>query len=223
MEKEGKIKRLENNKLSMKKIKKEVLSIYKYIKGIEFSNEQTRKIEEIIKLKKNKEIDFEECVRKIIPIYKSSLVFEKRKKENKEILRYFSYLFVSINETRWLDGKYQNEIEPISREIKKEERKHGLKDGEFFLLSDTPKEIKALNKKYDEILNEKELEIFKEFLPKEILDFFSSELYNLQKERKRDLRKVKDKDKDKELRKINKKEIQFMNIYYNEFQICYKN
>lgn len=207
----------------MEKIRKEVLHIYDHIKKIERAQKQEKQLKELLNKKKKKKIDFEDFTKGVIRIHSADLIYKKRNSRNKEILRYFSNLLVFVNEDRWMSGKYQNELEPISKNIRREEKRHGLKDGEFFPLDNSPKEIQRLNEKYNEVLREKEEDVFKEFLSDEIREFFASELNALKKERENDLKNIKQKIKKKKKNQKTPRENKLLNYYYKEFKLCYKN
>lgn len=207
----------------MEKIRKEVLHIYDHIKKIERTQKQEKQFKELVNQKKKKKINFEDFAKGVIRIHSTDLVYKKRNARNKEILRYFSNLLVFVNEDRWKSGKYQQELEPISKSISREEKRHGLKEGEFFPLDNSPKEIQKLNKKYNQVLREKEEDVFEEFLSDEIREFFAQELNALKKERENDLKNIKQKIKKKKKDQKTPKETKLLNYYYREFRLCYKN
>lgn len=207
----------------MEKIRKEVLHIYDHIKKIEKTQKQDKKFKQLVSQKKKKKISFEDFVRGVINIHRTDLVYKKRNVKNREILRYFSDLLVFVNEDRWMSGKYQKELELISKNIRREEKRHSLKEDEFFPLNNSPKEIQKLNKKYNQVLRKKEENVFKEFLPDEIRKFFSPELNALKKERENDLKNIKQKIKKKKKDQKTQKEAKLLNYYYGEFKLCYKN
>ncbi|EPW4543383.1 hypothetical protein ACWLP4_004370, partial [Vibrio vulnificus] len=54
-----------------------------------------------------------------------------------------------VHELRWSNGFYDEELQPISNAMNSVEREYGLKDDEFWHLSDAPDEYLQLAAKYD--------------------------------------------------------------------------
>ncbi|KTD11925.1 hypothetical protein Lgra_1383 [Legionella gratiana] len=66
----------------------------------------------------------------------------------------------SKNERKWLNGDYNDELNPISEKMRDIEIQHGLKDDETFFISEAPKSWLDLDKQYNQIIFEKLSEIF---------------------------------------------------------------
>lgn len=208
----------------MEKINRNIVNIYDYVIKFELDQKRQNELTELSRLRKKKKINFEEFTKRIINIYKKDLVLKKRIRNNKRILEYFYDLLTVVNENRWLDGNYQKDLDPISKKIRQIELEYGLKDDEYFPLKGAPKEIKFLNKKYDEIIYNKQKEVIDEFLSKTIKDFFSSELDLIHSQYLRSLKQISNrKPQHKQYKKTISKETQLMNKYYSEFKNCYKN
>ena len=204
----------------MKNLQRHVRKVYTHCQNEDLDDERKKKLEAIVELKKKKEIDFEEFTRRVIGVYKNSLEVRSIK-DNKVILNYIYNLLTVVNENRWFDKKYDEDIKPISREIKEKELEYGLKEDEYFPLSQDPEEIEVLRKKYELILDKKRKEVLNEFLPSNILKKFSFSLKTIEKEEQQGFEKIAAKKQKR--RKSKAKEILLMDMYYQEFKQCYKN
>ena len=64
-----------------------------------------------------------------------------------------------VHEGRWLDGRYENELGPISRAIEEIQKEHGLEPDEFWSHGEGPEEYTRLNSQYEAVLDTKFLEV----------------------------------------------------------------
>ncbi|EMK6932775.1 hypothetical protein V9J79_004263 [Vibrio alginolyticus] len=90
-----------------------------------------------------------------------------------------------VHELRWSNGFYDEELQPISNAMNSVEREYGLKDDEFWHLSDAPDEYLQLAAKYDAVLENKLLETFEEFDAPEM-----AKLYREDKNKFKELRSI---------------------------------
>jgi len=67
-----------------------------------------------------------------------------------------------LHDERVISGKYESELSPISEAIEKIESDNGLKNGEFWLKGEGPKEYELLNNTYNSILDQKFIEVLRE-------------------------------------------------------------
>lgn len=215
----------------MSNIIKELKNMDEYIDSAILSSNQDEKVKKVVESKRRWEISFEEMTKKVIEIRSKELWFKKWNKRDKIILDNFLWLIEHINESRRLDWRYKKELDPISKDIRKQEKKYWLKDWEFFHIDESPKEIKKLNNEYDKVIEQKEKTLLKEFLNERIRKYFSTHInqfYKTRKQHLKELKKLWEKERNKETKNIKfiKKpidEIILMNRYYNDFKKCYKN
>ena len=90
-----------------------------------------------------------------------------------EYIFYQYYAIVSlIHETRWLNGFYSGELEPISKKMRAIEKAYSLASDEYWAKGDAPPEYQALDKEYEEVLNSKKEAKFLEFASNKVADLF---------------------------------------------------
>jgi len=83
---------------------------------------------------------------------------------SKQTYFYWAAYFVeAVHEERWLDGKYENELDPISQAMDDIERQHGLQPDESWSRGTGPEEYIRLNSQYEAVLDAKVLETLREF------------------------------------------------------------
>ncbi|MEX0693968.1 MAG: hypothetical protein WD075_05965 [Rhodospirillales bacterium] len=68
-----------------------------------------------------------------------------------------------FHEQRWTNGVYDRELAPIEKAMRKVEQDHGLKNNEYWKLSEAPAEFIYLSDQYNSILDQKLLEALIEF------------------------------------------------------------
>ena len=91
--------------------------------------------------------------------------------EQEYIFHQYHAIVSLIHETRWLNGFYSNELEPISEKMSDIEKSYGLASDEYWAKGDAPPEYQALDQEYEKVLNTK--------LEKEFIEFASSEVAEL--------------------------------------------
>jgi hypothetical protein len=72
-----------------------------------------------------------------------------------EALLYRTFSINHLHESRWSDGEYGNELDPISKAMKKIENDYGLTEDQYFRTSDAPDDWLVLSATYDRIMDEK--------------------------------------------------------------------
>jgi hypothetical protein len=117
--------------------------------------------------------------KKALEEYKKQVMEAPFTKINKLIEKYgsdinddwvFMYLTAAVffkHENLWSEGKYEEELSPINKEIDAILKKHALNSGE------QPSEIDKLLKDYDDLWDIKLSDLFKEYGLKEFADFYS--------------------------------------------------
>jgi hypothetical protein len=60
-----------------------------------------------------------------------------------------------VHETRWLNGCYDEVLDPVSEKMREIERARGLSDDEYWPVGDAPEDYQALNIEYGRILDRK--------------------------------------------------------------------
>lgn len=80
-----------------------------------------------------------------------------------------------VHESRWLNGYYEDVLEPISASIKQLQSEHGLADDEYWPTGEGPPEYAELNAAYERQLDSKLVEIFREFGADDLAALFLSD------------------------------------------------
>jgi len=109
---------------------------------------------------------------------------------------YFFYVSMPIervHDDRWMEGVY-SEIDTFSSRIEAVERKHGLKEGEFWPLNEGPKEYQLLNQEYNLYYDYKMVETYREFGLDTIADLYDSNRKEFDRLHERGRRSVFHKD-----------------------------
>lgn len=115
--------------------------------------------------------------------------YAARRLARHEYIFYVSVPIESIHDDRLMEGAY-SEIKKISDKIRDVERKHGLKEGEYWPLNAGPKEHQRLNKEYDQCYEKKMVETFREFDLGELADLYEFKRKEFDRLRERGRRTV---------------------------------
>ena len=90
-----------------------------------------------------------------------------------------SYIYYAvadlIHETKWMNGYYSSDLDPISQKMRAIEKLHGLSNYQYWKKGDAPSEYQLLDKEYEKILDLKLEAEFIEFAPRELSDLFISD------------------------------------------------
>lgn len=146
-------------------------TICDFVKNAEKVEEHLEKREEIEELRKDKATKEE--------YYEKMIGFIKAKNKTGELSR-STYIFrasfyiISVHEDRWLNQKYQADLDPISQKMKEIEREYGLSEDQYWTLDEGPDEWQKLNQEYNEILDKKLLKVYREFDLSEIADLIEN-------------------------------------------------
>lgn len=88
---------------------------------------------------------------------------------------YFHISFIVhnvIHDSKWTNGEYDQYLDPINNKIKEIEKKHGLKENEYWHRNKGPKEWCDLNKIYEDKLNELYILLLAEYNCNDIKDTY---------------------------------------------------
>ena len=100
----------------------------------------------------------------------ATALFEAGKIAEAEYFFHCGFHIVNLHEKYHTDGLYDPELKEISAAIEKIERRHGLKDNQYWLISDAPTDYLHERKKYDSIIEKKQLDVFRRFAPPLLTD-----------------------------------------------------
>jgi hypothetical protein len=92
--------------------------------------------------------------------------------EQEYIFHQYHAIVSLIHETRWLNGFYSKELEPISNKMRTIERGYGLSSDEYWAKGNAPPEYQTLDKEYEAILSSKLEDEFIEFASSELAELF---------------------------------------------------
>jgi hypothetical protein len=109
----------------------------------------------------------EEYVREMLPIVRMGNEAGLLSQEESIYLRSY-FLDALAHESRWLEGLYQDKLEPISKAIEEIEKRHGLKPDEFWLRDQGPQEWQDLNSEYESVLDSYRPLTYREFGEEEL-------------------------------------------------------
>lgn len=93
----------------------------------------------------------------------AKLLFDARKCTKAEFFFQSVFQVERVHEGRWLDGAYDAELSPISQNMSKVEREHGLSENESFFRDSAPDEWLEFNSQYEDLMNVKFGETLLEF------------------------------------------------------------
>jgi len=99
--------------------------------------------------------------RKAVALF--TALYVSRRMTKHEYFYWAAYFVEAVLEKRWTDGKYKNEVKPISQAMDDIERQHGLQPDEFWPLGTGPEEYIRLNSQYEALYDAKFLETLREF------------------------------------------------------------
>ena len=68
-----------------------------------------------------------------------------------------------VHESRWLNGVYDDDLNPISEKMREVEKKYGLTEDQYWPISEAPDEYLELSREYDTVMESKLLNTFSEF------------------------------------------------------------
>jgi hypothetical protein len=132
-------------------------------------------LDEIKKLKKldfddlkNVEIRAKSYIEVAEAQYRAGLVSEQE-----YIFHQYHAVVSLIHETRWLNGYYSDDLEPISQKMREIEKSYGLKPDEYWAKGDAPEEYQALEAEYEKVLESKLESEFFEFATDDVAKLFS--------------------------------------------------
>jgi hypothetical protein len=74
----------------------------------------------------------------------ATALFEAGKITEAEYFFHCGFHIINLHEKYFTDGHYDSELDEISDAMEKIERKHGLKDNQYWLISDAPIDYTAL-------------------------------------------------------------------------------
>jgi hypothetical protein len=97
-------------------------------------------------------------------------LFEAGKITKAELFFHCGFHIVGLHEKYHFDGLYDSELKEVSTKMDQIEKKHGLKENEYWLIADAPADYLHESKKYDSILEKKQVEVFRKFAPPLIAD-----------------------------------------------------
>jgi hypothetical protein len=97
-------------------------------------------------------------------------LFEAGKITEAEFVFHCGFHIVELHEKYHFDGLYDSELQKISAKMDRIERRHGLKDNEYWLIADAPAGYLHESQKYDAILRRKQIEVFRKFAPPSLAD-----------------------------------------------------
>jgi hypothetical protein len=100
----------------------------------------------------------------------ATALFEAGKITEAEYFFHCGFYIVNLHERYCTDGFYDPELKEISAAMEKIEKRHGLKDNQYWLISDAPTDYLHESKKYDSVLEKKQLEVFRRFAPPLLTD-----------------------------------------------------
>jgi hypothetical protein len=75
---------------------------------------------------------------------------------------------VALHEKYWLEDRYDQELKATTAKMEQIEKKHGLKDDQYWLINDAPAEYRHESLRYDAILRGKKIEVFRRFAPSQL-------------------------------------------------------
>jgi hypothetical protein len=93
----------------------------------------------------------------------ATALFEAGKITEAEYFFHCGFYIVDLHERYLTDGIYDPELKEICAAMEKIQRRHGLKDNEYWLISDAPMDYLHESKKYDSVLEKKQIEVFRRF------------------------------------------------------------
>lgn len=100
--------------------------------------------------------------------YKAGLVSEQE-----YIFHQYHSVVSLVHETRWLQGVYSDQLDPISKKMRAVEKSYGLTDDEYWKRGDAPPEYQVLDEEYNAILDSKLRSEFLEFASEDVAEMFS--------------------------------------------------
>lgn len=80
-----------------------------------------------------------------------------------QYVRYAVFWPLTVHADRMINGFYAEEMDPISAEIRRVEREHGLKPGEFWYRGQGPPEWNELNRHFEAVLDRRRPDVLREF------------------------------------------------------------
>jgi len=80
-----------------------------------------------------------------------------------------------VHEARWMNHRYDEDLRPISEEMRKIEEEWGLGPDEYWPIGDAPEAYQALSRQYDRVLEAKLEEAFIEFGAADLQRLYSAE------------------------------------------------
>lgn len=120
-----------------------------------------------------------------------------------------------IHETRWLNGYYSDDLEPINQKMREIEKIYGLKPDEYWAKGDAPEEYQALKEEYEKVLEVKLESEFLEFATDDVSKLFLVDRDHLETFREIGRKSIYIKDEVKRLSEL-------ANIYEDESEINVK-
>jgi hypothetical protein len=112
----------------------------------------------------------------------ATALFEAGKITEAEYFFHCGFYIVDLHERYLTDGFYDPELKEICVAMEEIERRHGLKDNQYWLVSDAPTDYRHESQKYDSIVEKKQIELFRRFAPPLLIDRLeknSEEFWNL--------------------------------------------
>ncbi len=132
----------------------------------------------IEELKKLEKLDFDDL--KNVEIRAKSYIELAQLKYQAGLISEQEYIFhqyhsiVSlIHETRWMQGNYSVQLDPISNKMRDIEKKYGLADDEYWKRGDAPPEYQVLDEEYNAVLDSRLRSEFLEFASDDVAEMFS--------------------------------------------------
>jgi len=93
--------------------------------------------------------------------------------EQEYIFQQYHSVVALIHETRWMQGVYSDQLDPISNKMREIEKKYGLSDDEYWGQGDAPTEYQALDEEYNAVLDSRLRSEFFEFASDDVAKMFS--------------------------------------------------
>jgi hypothetical protein len=97
-------------------------------------------------------------------------LFEAGRITEAEFVFHCGFHIVSLHEKYHFDGLYDSELEKFSAKMHRIEKRHGLKDNEYWLITDAPADYLHESQKYDAVLKRQQIEVFRKFAPPSLAD-----------------------------------------------------